>query len=100
MKINFSDTDPQKILKNITDALGGRELANIVDFNFEGKDLIVTISKFGTSVLTFSNRAANNGLQYELTSEKIAFAHRAFKDEVKQKLFKVIQNAGGSVLES
>ncbi len=101
MKIIFSETDPQKVVQNIKDALGSRELAKMVDFALQGKDLIVTISKFGTSTLTFSNQAAKSGgLQYELTGEKIAFAHKALKGEVTNKLLKVIESAGGKIAES
>lgn len=100
MKISFKENDPNKVLKSITDALGGRELGKMVDMRFEGKDLVVTISKLGTSTLVFSNKAAKDGLQYELTTEKIAFAHRAFKDDVKEKLFKVITGAGGKVQDA
>jgi len=97
LKISFTEKDPNKIIEKITDALGGRELGKMVQFHLQGEDLVVTISKLGTSTLTFTNKGNKSGLKYELTNEKIAFTHKAFKDDVKAKLHKVIEQAGGKI---
>lgn len=88
MKILFEESDPEKILSNIKEALGIRELSKMVDFENDGKSLLVTIKAMGTSTLTFAHKPVDQGLEYELVEEKIAFTHRIFKDEVTEKLLK------------
>lgn len=96
MKFRFPKQDGKQIIKLIEEALGGRSLADMVKFEAGPADLIVTISKLGTSTLTFKRADAGpTEVEYTLASEKIAFAHKAFKDEVTQKLLKVIEKAGG-----
>lgn len=97
MKIRFDEKDPQKIVSNIKKVMGERELAKMVDFECADEEIVVKISKLGTSTLVFSHAPAGAGSQLELQSEKIAFAHKAFKDEVKDKIMKVIQQAGGKI---
>jgi hypothetical protein len=97
MKIDFNEKDRKKILASIQEAMGGRKLAELVKFNLKPDALEVVISKLGTSTLTFSESAATSGLTYKLTSEKIAFTHKAFKDEVTQKIMAVIEQAGGKI---
>lgn len=97
MNIFFPKTDTQAIVTSIHEAMGDRQLAKIVSIDLEDDDLVVTISKVGTSTLTFGKKSATGGTQFVLKKEKIALAHRAFKDEVKQKIFQVIEQAGGTV---
>ena len=97
MKIEFNEKDRNKILASIQDAMGGRKLAELVKFNQKTDALEVVISKLGTSTLTFAESSTTNGLTYKLSNEKIAFTHKAFKDEVTQKVMAVIQQAGGKV---
>jgi hypothetical protein len=99
MKFSFPSGDPATINQKIVTALAGRELGKLVNFAMSGDTLVVTISKMGTSVLTFKQKSSKDGLHYSLDSEKIAFAHKIFKDEVKDKLCKVIEGVGGKVLE-
>jgi hypothetical protein len=97
MKIEFKEKDRKKVLASIQDAMGGRKLAELVKFNLKADALEVVISKLGTSTLTFAESSAASGLSYKLTSEKIAFTHKAFKDEVTQKIMAVIEQAGGKI---
>ena len=97
MKIDFKEKDRNKILASIQDAMGGRKLAELVKFNLKTDALEVVISKLGTSTLTFAESSAATGLSYKLTNEKIAFTHKAFKDEVTQKIMAVIEQAGGKI---
>ncbi len=98
MKIRFSEKDPKKIITKIKETMGDRKLGQMVDFIQEGNDVVVTISKMGTSKLTFAHKTAGEGSELTLASEKIALAHKAFKDEVKEKIIAVIQKAGGTVV--
>lgn len=98
MKVMFAEKDRGKILAAIHDAMGGRKLAEMVHFNLGKGKLEVVISKLGTSTLQFKEHEVASGIEYSLESEKIAFAHKAFKDEVKSKILSVIEKAGGKVL--
>ncbi len=98
MKVNFAEKNRDKILASIKDAMAGRKLADMVDITLTKGKLEVIISKLGTSTLTFAENENDKGLEYNLTSEKIAFTHKAFKDEVKDKIVKVIEKAGGTVV--
>jgi len=98
MKFRFPKQDGKTIVKAIQEALGGRSLADLVKFDANPSSLIVTISKLGTSTLTFSRAEAGDEVEYTLQEEKIAFTHRAFKDDVTQKLLNVIEKAGGKLV--
>jgi len=97
MKFYFAETEPQKVVDAIMAQLGGRELGKMVRVDIEDSGLNVTISKFGTSNLRFSRAKKDEGLEFSLVDEKIAFTHRAFKDDVTKKLCSVIEQAGGKV---
>lgn len=98
MKVTFAEKNRDKILESIKAAMAGRKLAEMVDIALTKGKLEVTISKLGTSTLLFQEKENDKGLEYNLTSEKIAFTHRAFKDEVTDKIVKVIEKAGGKVV--
>lgn len=97
MKVFFGEKDRDKILASIKTAMGDRALAQMVSFNLIKGQLEVIISKFGTSVLVFKDRETDVGIEYVLSSEKIAFTHKAFKDDVTAKIARVIEKAGGKV---
>jgi len=97
MQIQFSDTDPNAVVQKLQDALGGRQLAKMVHFDMSGGEMIVTISKLGTSTLHFKCDKNDKGCHFALTKEKIALTHRPLKGEVTDKIVKVIQKAGGLV---
>ncbi len=100
MKVDFEVQDKEQILSNIKEAMGGRALAKMVDFDLSADEMVVTISKMGKSKLFFSAQESDAGITYTLTKEKIAFSHKAFKGEVTEKIVKVIQKAGGKVTDS
>lgn len=99
MRIRFADKDSQEALQEIKDALGGRKLGKIVSFDMQDDELTVTIKKMGKSTLEFSNNSAANQTEWELTNEKIALAHKPFRDEMIQKLTKVVHSIGGEVTD-
>ena len=97
MEVTFPEKNLGTIVDKIKSALGGRELGKMVSFDHSGNEMVVTISKFGTSTLHFDCKETPNGCQLTLGKEKIAFAHKPLKNEVTEKIIKVIQQAGGSV---
>lgn len=98
MKVYFEGKDRHKILDNIKVAMGDRRLAEMVQFSLEDGNLNVTISRLGTSVIHFSEQETGTGLEYALKSEKIALTHRGFKDEVREKILRCLEKAGGKVI--
>lgn len=98
MKLYFKEKDPNKVISDLTAALGGRKLGSLLEFSLNGKDVTVTIKKLGTSTLEFThNPSRSDGLEWVLSQEKIAFAHKAFKDDMLSKLTTIIENIGGVV---
>jgi DNA polymerase sigma len=99
MKIQFPKQPTDAIIAAIKKAMDGRSLNDLVSFESTKEELIVKISKMGTSVLTFQRQEKDDQAEFNLVSEKIAFAHKAFKDDVKLKLQQVIAKAGGKASE-
>ena len=97
MRLKFPKQDGKEIVKKIEEARGRRALADIVSFKTTATELLVTISKLGTSTLHFDRKDSGDSIEYILKDEKIAFTHRAFKDEIKDKLCKVVEKIGGKV---
>lgn len=100
MKFFFPKNEPDVLIAEIMEELGGRELGKLLSFEVHGNDLKVTISKLGTSVIEFQGHSRDGGIEYGMTREKIAFAHKAFKSDVMVRLCKVIEKVGGTVLTS
>ena len=80
--------------------MGDRALSEMVDLSIEKSQMIITISKLGTSTLTFAKEVNDDRVLFVMTSEKIAFTHRAFKGEVTDALMKIVKKAGGTVEEA
>lgn len=100
MKISFPKQESKKIISAIKKAMGDRALSEIVDLSIEKSQMIITISKLGTSTLTFAKEVNDDRVLFVMTSEKIAFTHRAFKGEVTDALMKIVKKAGGTVEEA
>lgn len=99
MKISFNGLTPVAAIDALKDHLSGRKLGSIVKFELSKDTLTVVISKLGTSKLFFEVDQSGNDTKFDLSSEKIAFSHRALKDGVIEKLEKVIIDTGGKVVE-
>lgn len=99
MKVQFAKQSTQTIITGLRQAMDGRALGDMVSIDEERGGLLVKISKLGTSSLQFDRSENGEFAVFTLSEEKIAFAHRAFKDEVKSKLVHIIEKSGGKVLE-
>lgn len=99
MKATFPGKDAQGVLQSIRQALTGRKLGEISTLKLSGATLTVTISKVGTSVLTFTLAPSGADTLAELTGEKLALAHRPFRGEVQDKVFRLVERAGGIVTQ-
>ena len=100
MKIHFPKLSNSQIIAQLTKTMEGRSIGDLVKLEEESGNLVVKISKLGTSTLTFTRKEAGDQVEFNLTSEKIAMAHKAFKGEVTDKLVGVIERSGGKVSRS
>ncbi len=100
MKILFNKKSNSAVIEDIKKTMEGRSLGDLVSLEESNGGLLVKISKLGTSTLQFDRVDQGDQSTYTLTTEKIAFAHRAFKDEVTSKLIQVIEKSGGTVLKA
>ena len=98
MRISFAEDNLSLIVEKIKSTLGTRELSKMVNFEIKGQEMVVTISKLGTSSLHFTFEKKTAGCVLTLTKEKIALTHKPLKGEVTGKIVKVIEKAGGQVL--
>ena len=97
MKIEFPNKPTDQIIKDINDVLEKRAFPQAVSLSHNGKELLVKVSKMGTSTLIFTRTDAKKRAQFSLTFEDIAFAHKPFYGEVKDQLLSVVKEAGGKV---
>ncbi len=98
MKISFDAEATEAIISKIKKTMENRNLAKIVEFSTDPQgNITIHIKKLGTSTLSFSRLEEKGKAIFKLSEEKIAFAHRAFKDEVTQKIMQVIELAGGKI---
>ncbi|MEW5852479.1 MAG: hypothetical protein AB2A00_27070 [Myxococcota bacterium] len=98
MKAFFAGIKAKDIVDKVRGALQGRKLGEMSRLDVQGDRIVMTISKLGTSVLEFQTTERPDGTEVALVAEKLALAHRALRGEVKEKLAKVVEKAGGKVL--
>jgi hypothetical protein len=98
MKIVFQKRPTAQIAKDLRKMLK-KQTSNSASISVTNRadDLTVKISKLGTSTLVFTRKDTEKSAQFSLVSEDIAFAHRAFKAEVKSQFSRVIKELGGRV---
>jgi len=97
LKFQFPNKPVNEILDAIKKAMEGRQISDLVKLDSTADKVTVSISKLGTSVLTFLKKNVGENIELSLDSEKIAFAHKAFYGEVKEKLISIIEKAGGKI---
>jgi hypothetical protein len=100
MKVQFTKKSTGEIVSSIRKTMEGRSLGDLVSIDESGQGLMVKISKLGTSTLEFERKDEGDIAIFTLTTEKIAFAHKAFKNEVTEKLVHVIEKSGGKVIKA
>jgi hypothetical protein len=98
MKILLPKKPIEQIARDINDVIGERKILSMVSISHNSKQLVVKISKWGTSTLTFTRTDDKASAQFSLTSEDIAFTHKPFYQEVKNQFYSVVKEAGGSVI--
>ncbi len=89
---------PAVFVARVTDALRGRALGSIASFTVDGDDVVLTFDRLGKSEVRFATSAMGRGFRATRASEKIALAHRPFREEMEKKLGKVVAAAGARVV--
>ena len=74
-----------------------RKIGNLVSFDVGDKELDIVIKSMGTSKLKFERTDQDEETCFELCHEKIALTHKAFKNDLTEKLVHLIEKAGGRV---
>ncbi len=100
MKVFFKEKSPRKVVNAIRESLKGRKLEDMLNFDLEDGILKISISQMGTSVMEFKFDEQDDGLFFSLSHEKIAFTHKPFMGEMREKLNKIIASAGGDIQEA
>ena len=98
MEFTFKDSKIDSVLSKIQDELSGREMGKLLKFSHSETELTITIKKLGTSTLNFDINQTNDGLHIKMVKEKIALSHRPMKKELEEKLKKIVEKIGGSML--
>lgn len=84
------------------DALKGyikrEKLSDIVAVKDEPSELIIKISKLGTSTLTFAVTEKDGTTEFLLIKENIAFSHKAYKSKIIKYVTDMVEQEGGSVV--
>ena len=99
MKFEFDEQPIGSIIEKLSELLNGRKLGELVKFTQNGDTLDVIINKMGKSTLSFDSTCQDGKRCFELKKEKIAMTHRAFKNDVTEKIKSVIKKSGGEVTE-
>ena len=97
MKLCFENIEPAQVVQNLQAELKNRKWGDLVHFDSVGDDIRVTIQKMGTSTLAFQHKKTGTHHVWTLAEEKIALTHRAFKEEMKEKIVALVAKVGGSV---
>ncbi len=100
VKIVFAKQDPESVLHNIANSLGGPNLQSMISFDV-GKNhrFDVTIKKAGTSHLSFDFHENAKEMIWQLSGQKIAFAHMPFKATIFERIKAAVQHEGGKVID-
>lgn len=99
MRAFFKDKDPQAIVAALTAAMSGRKLGQLTQLKLTPGAIVATVSKMGTSTLTFTTTPQDGGTLVILTEEKLALAHKPLRNEVKDKFTRLVEQAGGTVTQ-
>ena len=93
----FDAIGGDEFVKKFTENIKSRAIGEFLNIEHSGNDLVITINKLGTSVLRYKIEGNGAGCKIVPVEEKIAWAHKAFKSEMEDKLIKTIEKLGGKI---
>ncbi len=96
--IRFPREEREAILKRLREAMQGSLWTPCITLEFDGSILLIKVQKLGLSLIRYQERQTETHLIYEALDEKIAWAHRPFREEVESFLLNAVAAAGGSAV--
>jgi hypothetical protein len=100
VKIVFAKQNPKTVLDNITSSLGGPTLQSMIAIDLRSDNTLdVTITKAGTSHLSFHFSESPTEMVWRLSKQKLAFAHIPFKATIFERLKEAVQREGGKFID-
>ena len=93
------NSNSQEFIAKVTNALSGRDLGKIASMSVSGENMLISFSKLGKSEVVFA--IVQEGASFTCThkSEKIAFTHKALRNDIEAKLAKVLESVGATVTQ-
>lgn len=86
---------PEAFTLRMREAMVGRALGSIATVTVACDELVLTVSRLGTSEVRFRTTPSGTGFRAVRSGEKIALPHRPFREEMERKLEGVVRKAGG-----
>lgn len=83
-----------EFVQKVKAVIANRELGKMTTIAKAGDEIVVTISKMGTTEIRYAVAAVGSGFKAHLSNEKIAFAHRPFRADIEGKLQSVMEKLG------
>ena len=100
MHIRFQTQDPEQILQDIQKALLSDAFTKIVSIERKNSSMTVKIKKMGPSTLVFDEQQDSGTIDWVLQTEKIAMAHKPFKEQMLKSISKIIKKLGGEFVQA
>lgn len=88
---------PQEFIDKVMQNLQKNELGKVTTITASGDSFVIVFSKLGKSELIYSLTKNDEGFTCTFKSEKIAFAHKAFKGDVDKGMTKAFEAAGAKI---
>lgn len=96
---SVKNSSPQEFIDKVMIILQKGELGKITTMTAAANSFTVVFSKLGKSELVYDLTKEDNSFSCTFKSEKIAFAHKAFKGEVDKGITKAFEHTGATVVQ-
>ncbi len=96
-RFTVPDQNAREFVDGVRRALSGRSLGQMVTLDLEGTQLVVRLSKMGTTELKYDVVPQGAGFVANLTQERVAPFHAPFRADFEHKLEQVLQDLGADL---
>lgn len=95
-KFTIPFSQPEQFNSAFLAAIKDRNIGKIASstYNANEKKFILTFNKLGQSTITYNVMPKDSSLLLTKNDEKIAFAHRPFRQEISEKLTGILKKLG------
>lgn len=91
----LEDTSPEKFVKKLQRLIRLSQLKGIANFSYEENHVILTMTRFGVSKISYDVEQTQEGFKALRPQEKIAITHVALKGQVESWFYEKIEQLGG-----